>query len=134
VRLLVKASLLVKGCTQVEGIDYGEVFAPVAPWNLLSQGGAEDLQIEVKIAFLNGPLEEETYMEAIKGYDIGDKELRLKRALYGLKQSARAWNQKLVSVLQEQGFKVSETSGRWHQRHTLSTCRSVKTGRRRPYC
>jgi Reverse transcriptase (RNA-dependent DNA polymerase) len=61
----------------------------------------------VKTAFLNGPLDEEIYMEAPPGYDFNGKVLKLKKALYGLKQAARAWNQELIRVLKEHRFEVS---------------------------
>jgi hypothetical protein len=64
-------------------------------------------QIDVKTAFLNGPLEEDIYMEPPPCYNFDGKVFKLKTALYGLKQAARAWNQKLVTVLEEQGFEVS---------------------------
>ncbi len=109
-----KARLVAKGFTQTKGVDYDEVFAPVARHAtlraLLALAAVEDLEIEqvdVKTAFLNGPLEEDLYMEAPPGYDFGGKVLKLKKALYGLKQAARAWNQELVRVLARHGFEAS---------------------------
>ena len=109
-----KARLVAKGFLQAKGIDYEEVFAPVARHAtlraLLAVAAAYDLeleQIDVKTAFLNGDLQEDIYMEPPACYDFGGKVLKLKKALYGLKQAARAWNQKLVSVLTAQGFEVS---------------------------
>jgi Reverse transcriptase (RNA-dependent DNA polymerase) len=67
---------------------------------LLSQGAAKDLEIEqinVKTALLNGPLQEQIYMETPEGYDFGGKVLKLKKG--GPLWAARAWNTKLVSVL-----------------------------------
>jgi hypothetical protein len=46
-------------------------------------------------------------MEAPEGYDFRGKVLKLTMVLHGLKPAARAWNMKLVSVLQEHGFEVS---------------------------
>ena len=111
-----KARLVAKGFLQAKGIDYEEVFAPVARHAtlraLLAVAAAYDLeleQIDVKTAFLNGDLQEDIYMEPPACYDFGGKVLKLKKALYGLKQAARAWNQKLVSVLTAQGFEASAT-------------------------
>ena len=57
---------------------------------LLAKAAVEDLevkQIDVKTAFLNGPLKEVIYMEPPAGYDFGNKVMLLKKALYGLKQA-----------------------------------------------
>jgi hypothetical protein len=86
-----------KGCTQIEGMDYGEVLAPMASiatfQTLLSHRAAEDLEMEkidVKTTFLNGPFGEKTSLEAPEGCDFGGKVLQLKRALYGLNQASWA--------------------------------------------
>jgi hypothetical protein len=103
-----------KGFTQREGIDYEETFAPVARHAtmraLLAKAAVEDLeveQIDVKTAFLNGPLKETIYMEPPAGYDFGDKVLLLKKALYGLKQAARAWNEELKRQLLTENIIIS---------------------------
>ena len=87
-----KARLVAKGYTQTYGIDYEETFAPVAKANkirvLLSLACNLDwplFQLDAKNAFLNGKVEEEVYM------DNKGKVCRLKKSLYGLKQSPRAW-------------------------------------------
>jgi hypothetical protein len=84
---------------KVEGIDFGEIFSPVAKLTsirlLLSVVAAFDFEIEhmdVKTAFLHGDLEEEIFMKQPEGYVVkGKKELvcKLKKSLYGLKQSPR---------------------------------------------
>lgn len=110
-----KARLVAKGFRQREGIDYNEVFAPVARHVtlrvLLAIVATQDLeleQIDVKTAFLNGDLEEEIYMKQPAGYNWGENiVLKLKKALYGLKQAARAWNIRLTEVLKAHGFEVS---------------------------
>jgi len=96
-----KARLVAKGFTQSYGIDYQETFAPVAKLNtvrvLLSLAVNQDwplYQLDVKNAFLNGDLEEEVYTIIPPGLENrSNRELvcKLKKSLYGLKQSPRAW-------------------------------------------
>jgi hypothetical protein len=91
-----KARLVVKGYSQVEGIDFGEIFSPVAKLTsigfMLSVVAAFDFEVEqmdMKTTFLHGDLEEEIYMKQPKGNGVkGKKELvcKLKKFLYGLKQ------------------------------------------------
>jgi hypothetical protein len=110
-----KARLVAKGFTQRKGIDYDEVFASVVKHTtvraMLAYAAVNDLEIEqidVKTAFLNGPLEEDLFIDAPDGFDFGQgKVLKLKKALYGLKQAARAWHLELKRVLMMHGFKVS---------------------------
>jgi hypothetical protein len=59
-------------------------------------------QLDVKSAFLNGPLEEEVYVKQPPGFEIKGQEqkvFKLKKALYGLKQAPRAWNKRIDSFL-----------------------------------
>lgn len=68
-------------------------------------------QYDIKTAFLNGDLEEEVFMRQPPGFiekKNESKVCRLKRSIYGLKQSARSWNMKLHKVLENDGFSRSE--------------------------
>lgn len=110
-----KARLVAQGFSQKYGEEYDEVFAPVARAPtirlLLSLAGKRNLvvkQFDVKTAFLNGDLAEEIYMRQPTGFKIGEKVLRLRKSLYGLKQAARSWNTKLDKSLIKCGFKQSE--------------------------
>ncbi|KAG7556886.1 Integrase catalytic core [Arabidopsis suecica] len=120
-----KARLVARGFTQTYGDDYRETFAPVAKQHtvkvVLSLAVNLDWelwQMDVKNAFLQGELEEEVYMTPPPGLEnlvASGKVLRLRKAIYGLKQSPRAWYHKLSSTLKANGFKKSESD------HTLFT-------------
>ncbi|MCI31310.1 retrotransposon protein putative Ty1-copia subclass, partial [Trifolium medium] len=63
--------------------------------------------MDVKSAFLNGPLEEEVYVLQPPGFEIQsekDKVYKLDKALCGLKQAPRAWNRMIDEFLQREGF------------------------------
>ncbi|MBE2321323.1 hypothetical protein DVA67_035740, partial [Solirubrobacter sp. CPCC 204708] len=109
-----KARLVAKGYKQKEGIDYGEVFAPVARLetirlmtSIAAQQKWKIYQLDVKSAFLNGFLDEEIYVEQPVGYvkeGREDKVYRLRKALYGLKQAPRAWNTRIDDYFKKNGF------------------------------
>nr|KYP47011.1 Retrovirus-related Pol polyprotein from transposon TNT 1-94 [Cajanus cajan] len=109
-----KARLVAKGFMQKEGIDYSEVFAPVARLEtvrlivaLASWRNWKLWQLDVKSAFLNGSLDEEVFVAQPPGFICKGKELkvlRLKKALYGLKQALKAWNKRIDSFLTGFGF------------------------------
>jgi hypothetical protein len=92
-----KARLIAKGYAQRQGVDFEEVFAPVARMEtvrfllaLAAHSGWEVHHMDVKSAFLNGVLSEEVYVSQPPGYIVARKEnsvLKLKRALYGLRQA-----------------------------------------------
>lgn len=111
-----KARLVIKGCSQRYGVDYDEVYAPVVRYStiryLMAVAVEHNLEIEQMddvSAFLQGKLTGETiYMEQPDGF-VEDpiKVCRLKRALYGLKQSSRVWNLQLDKTLKEFGLEQS---------------------------
>lgn len=111
-----KARLVAQGFSQKFGEDYDEVFAPVARTAtlrmLLSVAGKRNYSVnhyDIKTAFLNGTLKEEVFMKQPPGFQNGSKVLRLKKSLYGLKQSARVWNQTLHEQLEVNGCKQNQT-------------------------
>jgi len=109
-----KARLVAKGYSQQYGVDYTEVFAPVARWDtirmviaLAAQKGWSVYQLDVKSAFLYGELNEEVFVDQPQGYvKKGDKlkVYKLKRALYGLKQAPRAWYSRIEAYFTKEGF------------------------------
>jgi hypothetical protein len=110
-----KARLVAKGFSQEYGIDYEETFAPVAKMTtvrtLISVAAVQQWplsQLDVKNAFLNGYLSEEVYMRPPPGFSHPSGVVcRLRRALYGLKQSPRAWYARFQDVVLQIGFQPS---------------------------
>ncbi|GJY17573.1 retrovirus-related pol polyprotein from transposon TNT 1-94 [Tanacetum coccineum] len=109
-----KARLVAKGYAQEEGIDFEESFAPVARleavWIFVAHAAHKSFliyQMDVKTAFLNGPLKEEVYVAQPEGFvdpDHPEKVYLLRKALYGLKQAPRAWYDELSNFLMSKGF------------------------------
>ncbi|GJV49479.1 putative ribonuclease H-like domain-containing protein [Tanacetum coccineum] len=110
-----KARLVAQGHRQEEGIDYEEVFAPVARIEAIrlflayaSFMGFLVYQMDVKSAFLYGTIEEEVYVTQpprFKDPDHPDKVYKVVKALYGLHQAPRAWYETLANYLLSNGFK-----------------------------
>ena len=110
-----KARLVVRGFSQVEGVDYFETFAPVVRYETVrtvlavAAKNMELGQFDVKTAFLYGPLEEVIYMEQPHGYNDGSGRVcRLKKGLYGLRQAPRNWNGHFHEVIVSLGFCQSD--------------------------
>ncbi|GKD85490.1 putative ribonuclease H-like domain-containing protein, partial [Tanacetum coccineum] len=110
-----KARLVAQGHRQEEGIDYDEVFAPVARIEAIrlflafaSYMGFLVYQMDVKSAFLYGEIEEEVYVTQPKGFvDPQNPKLVYKvvKALYGLHQAPRAWYARLSTFLLKHGYR-----------------------------
>nr|GEX08608.1 hypothetical protein [Tanacetum cinerariifolium] len=109
-----KSRLVAKGYAQKEGVDFEESFAPVARLEAVrlfiayaAHKSFVIYQMDVKTAFLYGPLKEEVYVNQPDGFVDPyhpDKVYRLKKALYGLKQAPRAWYDELSKFLLSKGF------------------------------
>ncbi|KAK1681885.1 hypothetical protein QYE76_042733 [Lolium multiflorum] len=118
-----KARLVAQGFSQVEGIDFGETYAPVARLEsiriLLAYASHHNFklqQMDVKSAFLNGPLHEEVYVKQPPGFEdlnFPNHVYKLDKALYGLKQAPRAWFE--MSMMGEMkfflGFEIKQLRG-----------------------
>ncbi|RVW34552.1 Retrovirus-related Pol polyprotein from transposon TNT 1-94 [Vitis vinifera] len=113
-----KARLVVKGFQQKEGIDYTEIFSPVAKMStirlVLGMVAVKNLhleQLDVKTTFLHGDLEENLYMIKPKEFIVQGQEnlvYKLRKSLYDLKQAPRQWYKKFDSFMHRIGFKRCE--------------------------
>nr|GEU47720.1 retrotransposon protein, putative, unclassified [Tanacetum cinerariifolium] len=109
-----KARIVAKGYAQKEGIDFKESFTPIsrleAVWIFIAYVAYKSFliyQMDVKMAFLNGPLKEEVYVAQPDRFvdpDHPEKVYRLMKVLYGLKQAPRAWYDELSNFLISKGF------------------------------
>jgi hypothetical protein len=113
-----KAGLVAQGFTQIEGLDFGETYAPVARLEsipiLLTYATHHDFklyQMDVKSAFLNGPISELVYVEQPLGFEDSKHPnhiYKLHKALYELKQAPRAWYEFLKDFLLRKGFEIGK--------------------------
>jgi hypothetical protein len=109
-----RARLVAQGFSQVEGLDFGETFSPVARLEAIrillafaTSKGFKLYQMDVKSAFLNGVIQEEVYVRQPLGFEspkYPDRVYKLSKALYGLKQAPQAWHARLRTVLLEHGY------------------------------
>ncbi|KAK1606629.1 hypothetical protein QYE76_030302 [Lolium multiflorum] len=109
-----KARLVAQGFAQIEGMDFEDTFAPVARLEairlLLAFASFHNFklyQMDVKSAFLNGPLKETAYVAQPPGFEDPCRPNHvylLHKALYGLKQAPRAWYEFLRDFLLHDGF------------------------------
>ncbi|GJX42111.1 putative ribonuclease H-like domain-containing protein, partial [Tanacetum coccineum] len=110
-----KARLVAQGHRQEEGIDYDEVFAPVARIEAIrlflafaSYMGFMVFQMDVKSAFLYGEIDEEVYVTQPKGFEdpfYPKHVYRVVKALYGLHQAPRAWYARLSTFLLKHNYR-----------------------------
>jgi hypothetical protein len=113
-----KARLVAKGYALVAGLDFEETFAPMARLKSIrillayvAHHSFRLFQMDVKSAFLNGPIKEEVYVEQPPGFEddkYPDHVYKLSKALYGLKQAPRAWYECLRDFLIANAFKVGK--------------------------
>jgi hypothetical protein len=113
-----KARLVPKGYTQVEGLDFGETYASVARLEAIrillaftTHHNFKLHQMDVKNAFLNGPISKEVYVEQPPGFEdphFLNHVYKLHKALYGLKQAPRAWYEFLKEFLLKKDFEIGK--------------------------
>ena len=113
-----KARLVARGFSQQHDIDYGDTFSPVVKpatvrlvLSLAISRGWSLRQVDVSNAFLHGFLREEVYMQQPPGFEDSQfptHVCKLQRAIYGLKQSPRAWYARLSERLLQLGFMASK--------------------------
>ena len=110
-----KARFCVRGDQQIEGIDFFDTYAPVVHWSTIRlllmtsiMMGLATSQVDYTCAFLHAPIEEEVYCEMPRGFRKAGKVLKLKRSLYGLRQSPKNFFEHLKGKLLSLGFKQSK--------------------------
>lgn len=116
-----RARLVAKGFSQTPGVDFHETFSPVLRYSTLrllfalaAKLNLDISHLDVTTAFLNGFLTETVYMKKPIMFERNNnngndkKVLKLKRAIYGLKQSSRAWYQRVNDYLIHLGYKKSD--------------------------
>lgn len=112
-----KARLVVRGCKQTKRIDYQETYSPVIRYTsirflfaLAAKFGLKMHQMIMITAYLHGEIDEKMYMQPspeLQDTDQRGRIWKLKKAIYGLKQSDKLWNRKLAQTLREMRFERS---------------------------
>jgi hypothetical protein len=113
-----KARLVAKGYSQVKDLDFDQTFAPIPRLESIrilvahaTHHNFKLYQMDVKSAFLNGPIKEEVYVEQPPGFEeeaYPNHVYKLHKALYGLKQAPGAWYECLRDFLTKNGFKIGK--------------------------
>jgi hypothetical protein len=121
-----------KGNAQVVGLDFEETFAPVARLEsiqiLLAYATHHSFklyQMDVKSAFLNGPIKEEVYVEQPPGFEddrYPNHVYKLSKALYGLKQAPRTWYECHRYFLMSIAFRLGKSILLFSLRHVMVIC------------
>jgi hypothetical protein len=122
-----KTRFVTKGYTRKEGEDFFDTYSPIARLTiirglllLVASHGLLIHQMDVKISFLNGELEEEINMTLPDGFIVKgqeDKLCKLVKSLHGLKQAHKQWHKKFDVTLISAGFSINETNRCVYYRH-----------------
>jgi hypothetical protein len=115
-----KARLVAKGYSKVDGLDFYETFTLVARLESIhmlhacaTHHGFKHYQMDIKSAFLNGPIKEEVYVEqppSFESEEYPNYVYKHYKALYGLKQATRAWYECLRDLLIKNGFRIGKAN------------------------
>jgi hypothetical protein len=111
-----KSRLVAQGFSQQERVDYNETYAPVTKFTtirtIIALAAMKNYQLhhlDINPAYLNAEVKEDIYMKQPKGFEQGeDLVCKLKKSIYGLKQSGRNWNQLLTEWMLENDFERSQ--------------------------
>lgn len=110
-----KARVVARGFSQVYGLDYHDTYCSVVQimstrliFNYAALNCLQIRQFDIKTAFLYGSLDEEIFMQPPEGYVVPGTIWKLKRSLYGLKQSPRMWNKKFSEFLESINFSTGK--------------------------
>ena len=113
-----KSQLVAEGFFQKQGVDYDEIFCLIVRFEsvrtIIALPAKHDLKLhrlEITTAFLNGQFKEAIYMKQPEGFEIKVKDdlvCKVKRSIYGLKQSSRCWSEAIDSKLKRMHFKQLE--------------------------
>jgi hypothetical protein len=113
-----KTRLVAKGYSQVKRLDFDETFASVARLESIhmllayaTEHGFKLYQMDIKSAFINGPIKEEVYVEKppdFKSEGYPNHVYKIHKALYGLMQAPRAWYKCLRDFFIENGFRIGK--------------------------
>jgi len=108
--------LVARGFIQQQGVDYMETYAPVVRYEsirmLLTMAATENfdiMQFDVKTAFLYGTLKEDIWIQLPEGpWSEEERIVKLRKSLYGLKQSPHCWNERFNEVLMKYNLQRSD--------------------------
>ena len=110
-----KARMCVRGDQQIEEVDFFDTFAPVVQWSTVRillvislYLGMKSRQVDYTNAFVQAPIETEVYIEYPKLFERKGYVLKLKRSVYGLRQSPKNFYTFLREGLEARGWKASE--------------------------
>ncbi|GJV04435.1 retrovirus-related pol polyprotein from transposon TNT 1-94 [Tanacetum coccineum] len=122
---------------QEEGIDFEESFCSIARLEAVrifvahaAHKSFPIYQMDVKTAFLNGPLKEEVYVAQPEGFvdpDHPEKVYLLRKALYGLKQAPRAWSFKIHQSPKGIFINQAKYALEILKKHNMDNCHSIGT-------
>ena len=127
---------MAKGFSQVEGLDFDQIFSPVVHFEtvrlilaLAALEGWTISRLDIKSAYLYGTLDKEIYMEQPEGFVDANhpkKVLKLQKALYGLEQAGLAWWRAIKQSMEDLGFEcLNSDTGVFLYRKKGNSCIAV---------